>query len=76
MFTVKHIRLSDEEDIYESEEVKFTPFNVGQATPPTVWVDGRPITGGTVFVMNGHGQTVARYDLGGSNVAAGISWAS
>lgn len=44
------------------------------STPATVWVVEKgdcvetPLTGGTIFVMNEAGKTVARYDLGASPV--------
>lgn len=44
------------------------------ATPATIWVVmrgdfvERTLTGGTIFVMNDAGKTVARYDLGASPV--------
>lgn len=82
MLTVKHISLSGEEMIYPTPLANYTPdFNkniVGASprphTPETVWIDQhndgsrQPLTGGTVFVMNEHGKTVARYDLGASMV--------
>jgi hypothetical protein len=60
--------------------VRFQPLDEGKqagcsATPPTLWVrisdypdDERPLTGGTIFVMNEQGKTVSRYDLGASPV--------
>jgi len=71
MMTVKHITLSGEEFLYPTSEVNFTPAvpSLGDVDPaPTVWVYGaddraRPLTGGTVYVMNDHGKTVCRYEL-------------
>ena len=74
MMTVKHITLSGEETVFQTTSARFTPVKQGHedAAPPTVWfeADGveRPLTGGTVFVMNDHGKTVARYDIGASMV--------
>jgi len=82
MMTVKHITLSGEEFVYATSHVNFVPATALQganyasgsaAVPDTVWrydADGvaRPITGGTVFVMNEHGKTVSRYDIGASMV--------
>ena len=77
MFTIKHVRLCGEEQITQVETVRFVPAKIGtqgqSETPPTLWVaergfDERPVTGGTVFVMNEQGKTVSRYDLGASPV--------
>lgn len=48
-------------------------IEIQPSTPTTVWITEagwaeRPLTGGTVFVMNSNGKTVARYDLGASSV--------
>lgn len=84
MMTVKHITLSGEEFVYDTTHVNFVPASVFNganyaqtaSSPPardTLWrydADGRAhdLTGGTVFVMNEHGKTVARYDIGASMV--------
>jgi hypothetical protein len=75
MFTIKHIRLSGEEDLYTSPTARYSPGidNGTTGAPATVWytkADGfeHPLTGGTVFVMNDAGKTVARYDIGASMV--------
>lgn len=77
MFTIKHISIVGEEKIFAVDGVRFTPGVDGNAissqTPPTLWLtdkgwDERPLTGGTVFVMNDNGKTVSRYDLGASPV--------
>lgn len=77
MFTLKHIRLSGDEDLYTSATVRYSPGDDVRAvppSPPTVWIEekpgapGIPLTGGTVFVMNDAGKTVARYDIGASMV--------
>ena len=80
MFTVKHIRIGGDEDILEASTVRFSPgFGEvdavsGSNVPSTVWIsirdggDERPLTGGTVFVMNEAGKTVSRYDIGASQV--------
>lgn len=77
MFTIKHITLSDQEFLYESEHVRFEPHGLQNGThdrpsDPKVAVglgtNEVYLTGGTVFVMNSAGKTVSRYDLGASNV--------
>lgn len=79
MMTVKHITLSGEEFIYPTTHVNYVPgghppsLNGSEAPPETLWIYGhddraRPLTGGTCFVMNEHGKTVSRYDLGASMV--------
>ena len=71
MFTVKHIRLSGEEDLYQSATIRYLPGedNSTQGFPARLALDlGDPLTGGTVFVMGDSGKTVARYDLGASMV--------
>lgn len=82
MLTVKHIRLCGVEDIYETQECRYTPATNSQVlaaagqsqtdTPDTLWVDAGPLTGGTVFVMNEAGRTVSRYDLGASMVPPSV----
>ncbi len=76
MLTVKHIRLSGEEDIYQSATVRYSPGEdkSTHGFPASVFLDlGEPLTGGTVFVMGDSGKTVARYDLGASMVPLGVS---
>ena len=83
MLTIKHISLSGDEMLYLSPAANYTPErnrpdslakSNGPYSPATVWIDERndghrqPLTGGTVFVMNDKGSTVARYDLGASMV--------
>lgn len=71
MLSVKHISLSGEEHIYLAARIRYTPKDHDAdrvSTPATVWVDDLPLTGGTVFVMNDAGKTVARYDIGASMV--------
>lgn len=79
MFTIKQISISGEECIFRATAVRYTPGGYRDpsmasgtpppsATPATVWIDERPLTGGTVFVMNEAGKTVSRYDLGASPV--------
>jgi hypothetical protein len=78
MLTVKHIRIGGDEDILAASGVRFTPScgaydeTSAQYIPATLWVrdgaDERPLTGGTIFVMNDSGKTVSRYDLGASPV--------
>jgi len=80
MLSVKHITTGAVETIHQSTFARFVPAyderdaNVknGDELPcPSVVTDGMTITGGTVFVMNDAGKTVARYDLGASNVPLG-----
>lgn len=76
MLTVKHIKLSGEEYVYATTHVNFVPAGIKNCAPSSdsLWIydskDGRAheLIGGTVFVMNGNGTTVSRYDLGASNV--------
>lgn len=73
MFTIKHIQTDFSEDLLQVESVRFDPPTTGgvvdagrsgkNGTPATVWADGKPLTSGTIFVMNPSGKTVARYDL-------------
>lgn len=74
MFTVKHTSDDFCEAIYSATDVRYepardTPLNqVSDPTPQTVWLYGgdsgnRPITGGTIYVMNDAGSTVAKYLL-------------
>lgn len=72
MFTIKHIQSDSCEDLVLVEQIRFAPGTPDSSdktgTPPTVWCDGVPFTGGTIFVMNAAGKTVSRYDLGASPV--------
>lgn len=79
MMTVKHITISGEEFVYPTTHVNFVPGSVQDKEPgkpaprDAVWyynADGKAsqLIGGTVFVMNDHGKTVARYDIGASTV--------
>lgn len=74
MFTIKHIHFDGSEEIIEAESVRFTPGTGPSNIPPTLWivalgtVGERPLTGGTIFVMNSAGKTVARYDLSGAGL--------
>lgn len=76
MMSVKHISLSGHEQIHSAESLHFTPalesadgttgsaavlrLNRGEASTE--------LRGGTAFVMNEQGRTIARYDLGASMV--------
>ena len=74
MLTVKHVRLSGQEDLYQSVTVWYSPIEnqTPDGRPAMITMDlGDPLTGGTVFVMNDAGKTVARYDLGASMVPVG-----
>lgn len=77
LFTVKHITLSDQEFLYQTANINFEPRGLtdgtdcGPSAPRVVLTDNGErlfLGGGTVFVMNENGKTVARYDLGASNV--------
>lgn len=77
MFSVKHITLDGTETLHQSAYVQFKPaFDEARAlikhgdelSVASVALDHMQITGGTVFVMNEAGKTVARYDLGASPV--------
>lgn len=74
MFTLKHVSEDGNETIYQSEEVQHTNGGMFGSTesvdpPPTVWRTSphtreiTPLTGGTVYVMNDEGKTVAIYRL-------------
>lgn len=73
MMTIKHITLSGEEFVYQTTHVNYVPLGAiaikGRDEPPaTIWhynAEGSaaPITDGSVFIMNDHGRTVARYTL-------------
>lgn len=73
MMTLKHITLKGEEFVYPTTHVNYVPVGsngyAGQDTPPTtLWRydpegSAAPITEGSVYVMNEHGKTVARYTL-------------
>jgi hypothetical protein len=72
-FTLKHISISGEEQLYVASGIHFKPgrdiypheLRLVQFTSPTGVAQ---LSGGTVFVMNESGRTVARYDLGASPV--------
>lgn len=73
MMSVKHIALSGEESIYLTSHVNFVPSgmeaNLSKDHEATLWIydaDGRamPLTGGMAYVMNDHGNTIARYGMG------------
>lgn len=80
MFTIKHITLSDQEFLYESEHIHFEPKGLSNGAHEgpseariavgfgSVGTKMFYLTGGTVFIMNSSGKTVSRYDLGASNV--------
>lgn len=70
MMTIKHCDLSGEEFVYPTTHINFVPAAVKNCAPTTssVWrydEDGRAyeIDSGSVFVMNEHGRTVARYNI-------------
>lgn len=80
MLTIKHIHLSGEEMLYTSPIANYVPENATATIglPASVWIEPGSkvvtsgtryqLTGGTVFVMNEVGKTVARYDIGASMV--------
>lgn len=73
MMTIKHITLSGEEFVFPTTRINYVPIGAvvvkGRDEPPaTLWhynAEGgaTPITSGSVYVMNEHGRTVARYTL-------------
>jgi hypothetical protein len=73
MMTIKHITLSGEESVFPAARMNYVPLGAavvkGPDEPPaTIWhynAEGSatPITSGSVYVMNEHGRTVARYTL-------------
>ncbi|RVG88687.1 hypothetical protein [Sinorhizobium meliloti] len=71
MMTVKHIDNSGEEFVYPTTHVNFIPAAIkppASSVSASVWryaEDGRAyeIDNGSVYVMNEHGRTVARYML-------------
>lgn len=82
MLTIKHISLSGEEMLYTSPIANYVPSRATERVgdPATVWIEPGshvtagtryPLTGGTIFVMNDHGKTVARYDIGASMIPLG-----
>lgn len=72
MFTVKHTSPSvSNETIYSCEEVRFLPrsYDAPPDVPEVVTMTGGSGAGihlsdGMIYVMNDHGATVAKYDLG------------
>jgi len=75
MFTIKHINAAGIEELYSSTKCRFHPKGLCNGTALNsessgiIHLDGvTTLHGGTVFVMNETGKTVARYDLGASPV--------
>lgn len=75
MFTVKHISIDGSENLISAETVRYDPGISATGTTPemggrptALYIDDAPYGGGTFFVMNANGKTVARYDLGASPV--------
>lgn len=78
MLTIKHITPMGNETLYETPEVSYSahpkPIDRGLDFGPltgSLWYTS-VLTGqmvelrdGMIFVMNGNGSTVAKYDLGG-----------
>lgn len=78
MMSVKHITFRGEEFIYPTSHVNYVPASAinDAGSPDTVWIyppdqPALPLNGGTIFVMNEHGKTVSRYDIGASAVPLG-----
>lgn len=70
MMTVKHVDSRGEEFVYPTTHVNFVPAEAKNCAPASrsLWrydEDGRAheISTGRAYVMNEHGQTVARYEL-------------
>lgn len=73
MMTIKHITPSGAEFVFPATRINYVPLDAtrlkGRDEPPaTLWhynAEGSavPITDGSVYVMNEHGRTVARYTL-------------
>jgi hypothetical protein len=68
MMTIKHVDISGEEFVYPTTHINFIPGAAKNCVVATssVWrydEDGRAfeIDNGSVFLMNEHGRTVARY---------------
>lgn len=61
MLTTRHIT-AEGESTFGAERVEFTPQHGDQ--PATLLADRTHLAGGTVYVMNDRGATVAKYDLG------------
>lgn len=80
MLTVKHITLSGEEFVYTTTHTNYVPANAKNCAPASdsLWIyegadeRARELCGGTIFVMNERGSTVARYDIGASMVPLGV----
>lgn len=83
MFTVKHISIDGSENLIAASSVKYDPGapSFGSTVPGAICSGGRPTAlflddvpygGGTFFVMNANGKTVARYNLGASPVPHGV----
>lgn len=83
--TIKHITPMGNEMVIETGEVSYTPADAPQTydilgkawtSTGTVWWRSEhsaeivPIRDGDVYVMNGNGSTVAKYNLGGWAIAA------
>jgi hypothetical protein len=73
MLTIKHVKIGGDEVLEQVDRAEFRPKEAGAS-----YEGGRVLaerlnesltfTGGTIFVMNDFGKTVARYDLGASPV--------
>ncbi len=74
MLTIKHVHIGGNEVIEQVDRAEFVPAPISGPGVPGVRADRvndvLTFTGGTVFVMNDFGKTVARYDLGASPVPA------
>ncbi len=80
MMTIKHVTALGNESVIETDEESYTPadspqtfdiLGTARTSTGTDWwrsaptAELVPIRDGDVYVMNGHGSTVARYHLGG-----------
>lgn len=69
MLTVKHICLDGSEAIHETSECRYEMASSDNDRTAMLWIDrDAPVIGGTAFVMNSSGKTIARYDLGATIV--------
>ena len=74
MMTIKHCDPTGEEFVYPTTYVNYIPASLKACAPSSasIWrydEEGRAfeIATGSVYVMNEHGRTVARYTLGSND---------
>lgn len=76
MMTVKHITLSGEEFVFATTHVNFIPGSAKHhvTTKASLWwydeSGSHELDDGSVYVMNEHGKTVARYMLSSNEPSA------